>query len=332
MNDHPPNEDILSCDQCAKIFNRRDKLVMHQNNVHKASNKIHHCEFCSYKSNLETNLKKHVLLHTQKQQFICEICGSLFYSKNALKEHNKCLHSDEMNYSCEKCGRMFKLVSSLNKHMLSHSDERTKVCHCGHAYKFTHNLKRHQLIAHGKVQVAKRIQRLYEEDSSTAAHSKKKKKQSKQKQQTNHLEDPVLSLINTQTTTAPHETVLLMSDRQDTSQILQVSYHNINFSEKPHLVYAQSLDMTNLQVVETMLHLGEDSLKENQNVMDHSSSHSGLFDRPISEGGFLHPPIEPSLVTSLGEPLNETEETNTKQNLMSSLPDYIPHNFPFLNV
>uniref|UniRef100_A0A1B6EE42 C2H2-type domain-containing protein n=2 Tax=Clastoptera arizonana TaxID=38151 RepID=A0A1B6EE42_9HEMI len=331
LNDQTSDVNIY-CEECGKSFTRRDRLIRHQKTVHDRSKKIFNCEFCSHKSISETNLKKHVLLHMQKRQFICEICGSLFHSKSALKEHNKCLHSDEMSYSCEKCGRMFKLISSLNKHMLSHSDERTKVCHCGHAYKFTQNLKRHQQNVHGKVLVKKRVQRFYQEDTSFSSQPKKKNKKNKEDQsEENHMQDPVLTLLNTQTT-ASHEAVLLMSDKQDSSQILQVSYHNINFAEKPHLVYTQSLDMSNLQVVETMLHIGEDSLKGNESVLNHPSTDRNLFDRPLSEGGFLHPPIEPSLVTSLGESLNESTETNSKQNLIANLPDYIPHNFPFLNV
>ena len=94
--------------------------------------------------------------------------------------------------------------------------------------------------------------------------------------------------------------------------------------------------MTNLQVAESMLHLGNKTLKSDQNVLLNPSTHNNIFNRPITDSDnsyihpeeIIHPSVQPSIISSLEESLHgNVGQSDPKQTLMTALPDYIPHSF-----
>lgn len=73
-----------------------------------------------------------------------EGCGSILRTRTALRKHGK-VHA-ERNFSCERCGRTFAEKTKLNRHMLTHTGERSFRCQfdgCSKAFSLEANLKSH---------------------------------------------------------------------------------------------------------------------------------------------------------------------------------------------
>ncbi|XP_075217511.1 uncharacterized protein LOC142322378 [Lycorma delicatula] len=342
---------LLQCKHCNKIFTNKRRLLKHENKYHKGK-RLFQCEICDFKSHSESCINKHQKLHTKKKEFICEKCGDSFYRKNALLDHFNFVHSEERNFSCEKCGQTFKAASVLNRHMLCHSKEPTYVCHCGQAYKFSGNLNRHQLLVHGKTTKSKRVKRLITDDVAnlTSNNNKNKNKQEmKSKKQQNDV-TTIYTLIDSQAAVSlpldqvvAHSNILLSNNNPD-SQLLQVSYHSLNLPSENKLVYSQSLDITSLREVDTIIQ-SEESQINTASETPQTTQH--LFgqqlggtdtDNFLQSESLMHLPIEPSMVTSLEEePLHSTdgigtaaEHFSTSHNLMTEYS--VPYNIHFLNM
>ncbi|XP_039287911.1 zinc finger protein 546 [Nilaparvata lugens] len=336
---------VFECTYCNKTFTVRRKLHSHQFKCKIKKTVVLSCDQCDYKTSLKYKLKDHMNTHLNNKRFVCEKCGNVFGSRNQLTEHLNYIHSDERNFSCEKCGQTFKAVNVLNRHMACHSNEKNHKCHCGQAYKLKSNLRRHQLQAHGSA-TPKLVKKMMAAGQSLAnigkKQQKRKAKDSAEVLVDNNVTETVYNLLDSQYLTEPN--MMLPND----NQMLQVSYPGMGYvpeNKAQHLVYSQSLDIDNLHVVETMLQT-EESLKNGGGVLV-DAGHSVMFDRQLTEheaaafhltaSDVIHPPIETSLVTSLGDPLHHTDadhlvSSTAQQSLINALPDYLPHNFPFLNM
>nr|XP_018914402.1 PREDICTED: zinc finger protein 675-like [Bemisia tabaci] len=347
----------LSCRVCLKTFPNKNQLLIHSQEIHGILQNISRCPFCNYKSKSKGNMRRHIDQHTQHRKYVCDQCGSSFYTYSCLKEHITCIHSSERNYSCEKCGMSFKLNSSLKRHMATHSEERTQKCHCGQAYKLVSNLKRHQLIAHGRVDSPKNFQRLtkndYGEYVPVEPRRKVKTLPEMQVDKTFQLEnDPI-----------KNEVLLPMPPTDDTDplsvnvndcglmQSVQVIYQNLDFPStndaKQSLLFTPSIDMAHLQLVENMLQAASvnDPLKQTQDIFVDPTSQTFQITDPdsfLTGDVTLHPPLEVSQIGNLdltshsGHLVPDVPVTHPSENhqtLIGSLSDYIiPHQFPFLNV
>ncbi|RZF40011.1 hypothetical protein LSTR_LSTR002414 [Laodelphax striatellus] len=326
---------VFECTYCSKQFTVKRKLHCHQFKCKSKKTVVLSCEVCEFKTSFKSKLKEHMNIHWKNKRFICEKCGNVFCSRNQLTEHLNYIHSDERNFSCEKCGQTFKAANVLNRHMACHSDEKNHQCHCGQAYKLKSNLRRHQMVAHGCV-TPKRAKNML-----AAGESLGKKQQIKGNEvvlDDSNVTDTVYNLLDPQYLAEPN---MMLPNGQVDNQMLQVSYPGMSYvpeNKSQHLVFSQSLDIDNLHVVETMLQ---------SDASPGDASHSVMFDRhglseheaaayhhlsPTDGGGFIHPPIEPSLVTSLGDADLAVSSAATQQSLINALPDYLPHNFHFLNM
>lgn len=138
------------CEYCGIKLPTRHMLSKHSRLAHEVGI-IWSCPHCEYKTKRNHALKRHMELHLESRNFMCEVCGSSFHTLATLKDHHSFVHSDERNFKCSQCNKSFKNKSSLARHSRTHSDDRPYQCHCGASYKRLSHLKRHIFSAHNEI-------------------------------------------------------------------------------------------------------------------------------------------------------------------------------------
>lgn len=187
------------CEICEKIYKNKNMLALHKLTHGIISS--HPCQYCNRKFPFASSLEQHLIVdHTDKPQFLCKgcnkvfhskleliihrkshpeivfkqkdkcseylcyICGDIFYTFRKLWFHEKRAHEDSkklqiselknsLKYICEVCGKIFKYSALLKNHAVVH--QRTKeqfMCEvCGVVRKNKWLLKQHQ-ISHSNLQ------------------------------------------------------------------------------------------------------------------------------------------------------------------------------------
>lgn len=157
---HNPNEPRIingryECDLCSKLFTRRPNLKRHKIINHKMLGEIV-CNIClkvfstddeltfhgikcirkkilSKPGNFECDIcttifasKQTLLLHMKykhiniERPFQCNLCDFAFYNKRHLDSHRDCVHLNIRNFVCSICGKTFKQKFQLKRHMYGH--------------------------------------------------------------------------------------------------------------------------------------------------------------------------------------------------------------------
>jgi len=81
----------------------------------KPSSKKYSCPHCQQTFTRQSNLKSHLVIHSQEKKFTCETCSSKFRRIHDLKRHLM-LHTGERPFLCSKCGRRFARGDALIRH------------------------------------------------------------------------------------------------------------------------------------------------------------------------------------------------------------------------
>ena len=102
-------EKSYECDECGKLFVRRDHLKRHMLKLH---GDVYHRKTSSFASISRTKLDN------KEEEFYCNECGKNFTRKDHLKRH-KLTHSGEKPFSCEYCEGRFTRADALMQHKLS---------------------------------------------------------------------------------------------------------------------------------------------------------------------------------------------------------------------
>lgn len=353
---------LLPCNECNKAFTSHNSLRVHVTLFHKAKLKEQTCTYCSYKTKFPKNLNRHIALHTKEPQFICDVCGSQFQTKNSLQEHHLRLHAVRKNFSCEKCGKAFGRASDLNRHLANtHADTPLYICHCGNKYKSLSSLQRHQLMNHDKVETKQtRLKKLFplpkpikkkvtkketnlplltgsiETQKDVIHPPKKKAKKTKSNAASSTTVMEVLTpLIEPQgplVSALPEEDTIVMENNLD-QDLLEVTY-NMDFAgvNKSQVVYSQDLDLSGFQVG-SVIQLDNEPIIEGAGVLINVRN---LFTQPLTNE-FIIPSttLEPSMIVELEESLaaQHMDVNGHKEDIISSLQEYIlPQELNFFNV
>ena len=90
-----------SCDECPKIFSRKDRLKHHKEKVHKTtatSNSLKKetndkkCDVCNKEFSRKQHLRRHKLTHSNIKEFACNFCSASFTRKDKKNEHESKVH------------------------------------------------------------------------------------------------------------------------------------------------------------------------------------------------------------------------------------------------
>ncbi len=172
---------IYYCEQCKKVFSRKDGLTRHRRTVHEQLER-YECDFCDFITTRKDTMKRHIREvhegirayvcelcgqefsqakslrrhinsnHTQEEKYTCQLCDTFFYREDSLKRHIQTVHESFRPYTCPECGSSFKLKQHLQDHIISiHTNQRSYVCdECGFAFKLSSHLNDHIRVVHQK--------------------------------------------------------------------------------------------------------------------------------------------------------------------------------------
>lgn len=161
MSNH--NDKSYECDQCKRIFNRLDLLVIHQKRH--TIDRPFACSLCDKTFSSRVGLDRHFIKHNspapEKPKYKCTICGIVLTHLNHLNVHMRAhqvrlgdskpvssastnASSNKKQHLCSICGRSCTSASNLDVHMRRHTGQMTKFCDiCGKGYPRSTDLTLH---------------------------------------------------------------------------------------------------------------------------------------------------------------------------------------------
>ena len=136
-------EDSYSCDQCNEVFNRKDKLKCHIEDVHEF---VTRCKACKTEFTSIKNLDRHVDARYDADGtpiHKCDVCDKVLCSQRFLNKHMK-----KHLVSCDDCGEIFSRVTDLARHMnrTNVKCDQCSLIFCNSKKLMTHRLKLHHQI------------------------------------------------------------------------------------------------------------------------------------------------------------------------------------------
>ncbi|XP_076324890.1 uncharacterized protein LOC143232840 isoform X2 [Tachypleus tridentatus] len=137
--------DAYSCEKCGRLFTSVKMLEGHKR-IHRneTENRRFRCPHCKYSTNKSTDLRNHIVVHTNERPHQCNYCGKGFTEQSSLRKHTF-THTGEKPYTCDVCGKKFTQRAHLQVHMRIHNKEKPYRCpYCEKTFAYHNVLTRHQ--------------------------------------------------------------------------------------------------------------------------------------------------------------------------------------------
>lgn len=122
---------VCDVDECEKSFTEAHLLTLHKRR-HSTLNPFI-CERCGATFRNNSDVKRHMMSHTDERRHHCDTCGKDFRRLEHLKLHLR-VHSGEKPFKCDECSRGFAQRGDLKKHQRTHKGEWLLNCECGKAF------------------------------------------------------------------------------------------------------------------------------------------------------------------------------------------------------
>nr|CAI5856721.1 unnamed protein product [Callosobruchus analis] len=147
-----------NCMYCNKTFlNKRsldDHIIRtHPDFIASVSSKIHVCTNCTYKAVSTSQLKRHMVKHSDNRNN-CMYCNKTFLSKRSLDDHIIRTHPDfiasvsSQIHECTKCSYKTTLTKQLNIHMMKHPEGTFQCIYCNKTFTCKQSLDDHIVKIH----------------------------------------------------------------------------------------------------------------------------------------------------------------------------------------
>ncbi|XP_035712424.1 zinc finger protein 596-like [Folsomia candida] len=135
---------------CGKIFKHSRSLSCHVSKVHR-DRKQPSCEKCHRVFFDLSTLRKHIdTAHSAnvRPRLPCTVpgCDKTYLSKGDVVKHERTEHAQNpIRFPCTLCGKEFKTNAHLQRHIHTHTTEKTYTCAtCGRGFALMENRKRHE--------------------------------------------------------------------------------------------------------------------------------------------------------------------------------------------
>lgn len=83
--------------------------------VQPAKTPSYECSYCGKQWPCQSQLRRHVKIHTGERPHKCPDCGKSFSNSSNLSQHKR-VHTGERPYSCKDCGKSYRRRASLVQH------------------------------------------------------------------------------------------------------------------------------------------------------------------------------------------------------------------------
>jgi len=115
---------IHACEDCDRVFNRKDTLKRHKQTVHNLMK--HSCNICNAKFSTTHARTRHVnRIHSEEDTTVhCPKCPSTFTCQLDLKYHDNLKHTHLKPYKCKECNQGFETPRLLHIHRKSNDRQR----------------------------------------------------------------------------------------------------------------------------------------------------------------------------------------------------------------
>lgn len=114
-------KDVYSCETCGKEFKMRSHLAMHMKSHN--TNSLLQCEFCPKTFQTKIGFKQHMRVHSSNRPLRCSECKLEFNNADDLAFH-ECEFIDgnnlERDFVCDICGSIFYNLLDLDEHKQNH--------------------------------------------------------------------------------------------------------------------------------------------------------------------------------------------------------------------